>query len=418
MTLNKREKVLAGVVGGLAALFVLYFMLQPILSMFLELQSSIDAKFEEVDKLKGQLAVSEKAREKLGVMRHRSLPADPQVGRTLYQDWLLELVHDRLQLHGTKVEPTEMHEHKWNTAAKTRPGGGAGRAAAKDSANDLYYVVPFVIRGQGTLDELTRFLFEFYNAGYLHQIRHIGIKPTGNSKDLELTITVEAVSLPDAELKDKLRPPEGNLLAATLPDYQKAIVDRNIFAPYAPHVVKPDPPHPVARPTIVDKFDKSKYTYLTAIVAVDDTLGAWFFVRPTGTTLVLHEGEPIEVGTVKGTISRIDQGEVEIQDAGGNRRVLHIGVPLNASEADKAAASGPSVETVKPDSEPPAEARKPGFRRPGDSKKPDAGRLAEAMKADGGPPAEAKGPLANWARRRSLKKTGDGSATETKNADN
>ncbi len=83
MILNKREKILAGVVGGLAALFVLYFMLQPIFGMFLELQRSIDAKFEDVDKLKDQAAVAEKAGEKLGAFRRRSLPADPQVGRSL-----------------------------------------------------------------------------------------------------------------------------------------------------------------------------------------------------------------------------------------------------------------------------------------------------------------------------------------------
>ncbi len=415
MILNKREKILAGVVGGLAALFVLYFMLQPIFGMFLELQRSIDAKFEDVDKLKDQAAVAEKAGEKLGAFRRRSLPADPQVGRSLYQTWLLELVRDRVKLRGAKVEPTDMHEHHWNTAAKTRPGGG--RPAAKDSSNDLYYVVPFVIRGQGTLDELTQFLFEFYNAGYLHQIRHIGIKPVGNSKDLDLTITVEAVSLPDAVLKDKLRPPKGDLLAAALPDYRKAIVDRNIFAPYAPSVAVIERPHHET-PQPVNRFDQSKYTYLTAIVAVDDILGAWFFVRPTGKTLILHEGDPIEVGTVKGTVARIDPSEVEVQDAGGNRRLLHIGVPLSALEADKAAAGGPSVETAKPDSEPPADARKPGFRRPGESKRPDGGPPSEAVKPVGGPPSEAKDSTANWARKRSLKKTRIASPAETKNAEN
>ena len=229
-------------------------------------------------------------------------------------------------------------------------------------------------------------------------------------------ITVEAVSLPDAELKDKLPSPEGNLLAATLPDYRKAIVDRNIFAPYAPEaIVAPPRKEP---PKIVDSFDPSKYTYLTAIVAVDDALGAWFFVRPSGKTLVLHEGEPIEVGTVKGTISRIDQGEVEIQVAEGNRRLLHIGVQLNASEADKRTASGPSEETMKPDSGPPAGTRKRDFRRPGEGKKPDGGSPAEATKPNGGPPVEAKEPAVNWARKGSLKKAGNGSPAEAKKADN
>ena len=103
MALNKREKILSGVVGGLAAMFALYyFMLGPIFGMFLELQSSIDAKFIEVDKLRDQAAVAEKAREKLGVMRRRSLPADPQVALNLYQNWLFELVHDRMRFRGEK----------------------------------------------------------------------------------------------------------------------------------------------------------------------------------------------------------------------------------------------------------------------------------------------------------------------------
>ena len=75
-----------------------------------------------------------------------------------------------------------MHEHNWNKLAKTRPGGaaGTGRTASKDTKDDIYSVLSFTIHGQGTLDELTRFLFEFYNAGYLHQIHYIDIKPSGN----------------------------------------------------------------------------------------------------------------------------------------------------------------------------------------------------------------------------------------------
>ena len=58
-------------------------------------------------------AVAEQAREKLVLMRRRSLPADLQVARSLYQNWLLELVRDRVRLRGAKVDPTEMRERHW-----------------------------------------------------------------------------------------------------------------------------------------------------------------------------------------------------------------------------------------------------------------------------------------------------------------
>lgn len=175
-----------------------------------QLSTRVEATQIRIEKAK-------RASAKLDDWRRRSLPSDVEIGRTLYQNWLQE-VANKSSFRGTKIET------------------GSGQ-----SKRGVYEEFRYTIRVQTTLEQLTHFLYDFYKTGHLHKISSLLINPLGNSKDLDLTITVEALSLTDTEpsRRDKLTSEPGNrLLRRSFDEYSKIIVYRNIFVAYTP----PKPP--------------------------------------------------------------------------------------------------------------------------------------------------------------------------------
>ena len=217
MTLSHRERVLAGVVGVLGVAVVAWLLFS-IFSGPLEtrrdelasLTAKITAKQDEVFAAKN-------AKDRLAQWNRQALPSDVERGNSLYQNWLLGLARKAGFRQG-RVEP--------------------GREAR--AKGDSYTQLPFAVRGQATLDELVQFLYGFYTAGHLHKIRSITIKPIEKGKELDLLILVEALSLPNADRKDKLsKEPSNRLALASVDDYSKAITKRNMLGPYWPRPTRP-----------------------------------------------------------------------------------------------------------------------------------------------------------------------------------
>jgi hypothetical protein len=253
----------------------------------------------------------------LNLWKKRSLPSDYRKAGELYQKWLSLLTVDKLR----NAEITPM-------TVQTNRG--------------IYTVLPFRIEAKGTLDQLTRFLFEFYSADYLHKVRQLTSTPTKGSPELTLVMTVEALCLTGAVSQDKL--PEAKskrLVHGTLDDYLKAIVRRRmegtryadtggLFASYAPERPKVIPPELKKEEPIRPEprgIDPSEFTYVSAIHEVDGLPEVWLSVRTEARTLKLHEGDPFEVGTVSGKIARIriQELEVEIEVDGGRRFRVDFG---------------------------------------------------------------------------------------------
>nr|NIL98747.1 hypothetical protein [Planctomycetales bacterium] len=139
------------------------------------------------------------------------------MARSLYQAWLLELVN-HVGLVGPSIDSSE--------PVATKSG---------------YHLLSFSVRGNGTLEQLTKFLFEFYNAVHLHQISSLNITPKASIDELELFISIDALAVPGAADKDgnprkgqlasrdQLSSPwSGRLASANLDDY-RLIADRNVF---------------------------------------------------------------------------------------------------------------------------------------------------------------------------------------------
>ncbi len=134
-------------------------------------------------------------------------------------------------------------------------------------------------------------MYEFYSAGFLHQIRKMDVKPVQNSRELDVNLTIEALSLPTAESKDRLPdklPKEAGhgLQLAKLSDYRDPIVSRDFFAAY----VRPAPPSPPRREKTVDL---AEFAVVTGFIEVDGIAQVWIQDRMAGKSWQLGTGKAL-----------------------------------------------------------------------------------------------------------------------------
>jgi hypothetical protein len=67
---------------------------------------------------------------------------------------------------------------------------------------------------------------------------------------------------------------------------------------------------------------------LTALLDIDGRGEVWLHVRPTNQMVTLHQGDQFEIGTVKGTVSQINEYDFCF-DFEGKRRKLGKGQMLD-----------------------------------------------------------------------------------------
>jgi len=319
MSLSKRERVLAGVVAALVGVVGLRMVVVVFGSPLGGRQAQIDALNEKIERYQDQVLKAKSAQDRMADWNRRSLPLDVARAGSLYQNWLLELA-GKAGFRQKKVDPGEVR-----------------------ARGEFFRQLPFTVRGQATLEELTAFLFDFYSAGHLHQIRRITLKPIEKSKDLDATITIEALVLPTADRKDQLsQQPAKRLALASVDEYRKAIAARNVLAPYRPPVVAP----PVRREPEPKPFDASKHAYLNGIVV--DPKGrvqAWITARTTGERFELHQGEKFRIGEFQATVVAINLRDVELE-VNGKRQTIPLG--SNVRGTDESGKEGPPPGAVAP----------------------------------------------------------------------
>ncbi len=311
MAMQPRERLLAGVVAALAVLAGLWFVGRNVRASFAERGGRIDVLEKEVAAKDDRIASAASAQQRLIEFRKRSLPADPQLSRSMYQNWLLELV-DRAKLKHVDVQPIAV-------------------AVSRGS----FQVLRFTVRGQGTLQQMVDFLHSFYSRDYLHQSQLLYLKRMEGTDQIDMTLSVEVAIVPGAEKRQKLDDAPSNRLALAKPeDYRQAIIGRNVYAAYVP----PRPSAPPSRGGNVPSpppFDEAQQAVVTAILDEGGGPQAWVNVRTSGKLLKLHEGEEFTVGSLKGTITRIGPQEVEIM-ADGKRRLVALGKSLHEGRELKA----------------------------------------------------------------------------------
>mgnify|MGYP000465854840 CR=1 FL=1 len=286
-----RQKILLAVLGLLLVYFGGEWAWQNAIQGPLDARRARIRRLEkDLDKRQRELAQARKAMQELETLHEQSLPSDPQVARSLYRAWLLQLV--------------------------TRVGFANRNVEAGEPANrrGLFQSILFTIQGRGTLEQLTRFLYDFYRAGHLHQIQSLSITPLSNSGQLDLSLVVEALVLPLEEEKDQLsQSPSDRLAWERFEDYA-VIPQRNLFG-------------------AVGASDPVDHTFITAIQHVDGKPEVWLTVQTEDRVLKLKPGESFQIGPFAGKVVEIDGDDVVLEGVGGQRWLVSFGESLAQSLA-------------------------------------------------------------------------------------
>jgi hypothetical protein len=244
----------------------------------------IDRLQDEIRKRERDLARARKDVRELASFEEQSLPSDPQVARSLYQAWLLKLVGD---------------------VGFANPNVDSGEPANRKG---LYQSITFTVQGRGTLAQLTKFLYEFYRAGHLDQIRSLVVTPMARGSKLDLSLSIEALVLPMKEPKQVLSQSVSNRLAfATLADYG-VIPRRNLFGSSG-------------------ASDPTDHTYLTSIQSINGQPEVWFTLRTEDKVVKLKPGESLQVGQFSGKLLEVDDEDVVLESE-GQRWLLSLGDSL------------------------------------------------------------------------------------------
>ncbi len=206
--MNKREKFLAMAVGGLIGVVGLFMVFSWVGDAFRARRQTIEALKSQIEDEELAIARARRASERRAAFEERSLPPDPALARSLYQKWLLETVA-RVKLDNVQVHAV------------------GGRQVGK-----VYFQHTFTIGGRANLAQVVELLHAIYEVDYLHRVRQLRLKPIQDSKDLDISLALESVSILTAPVRRELPPPTGERLAGrTLEEFQEPILNRNPFGP-------------------------------------------------------------------------------------------------------------------------------------------------------------------------------------------
>jgi hypothetical protein len=282
-----REKILMITAGILLVLVVVPMLYWLFFSSVGELKNRHEELASRLEEQELIVEISRRSQKRLQEAAELSLPPSNDIAASLYQNWLLE----QAALAGFRDKRVEHNTTR--------------------SVQDAFENFTFTVRGEASLEELSRFLAAFYSVRHLHLIRTLSLKPVEESRRMDVTVTVEAVGLSQAESSQKLAmEPIGSSAEAIQERLSRNIADRAIFSAYRPPA--PDIPPP-ADPA---PFDPSPYSYVSGIVWINDRPQVWIDLRTEGRKLKLSEGERFRVGVVDCRVRRIDEKTVLVEAAG------------------------------------------------------------------------------------------------------
>jgi hypothetical protein len=177
-----------------------------------------------IDKLEGDLQkdgqvrfASQKAAKRLEEYQYRALPSDPVIAKSLYQQWLLEMV-DRYQLASASVDASQP------TPIEIKSRTKRGKRVR------IGHRIDYSLRGQTTLAKLTAFLDAFRRASHLQKIRSVSLNPLGNDGRLDVNLSIQVLCLDDAASADSLSNWILTEEASSELPLGNALVQRNPFA--------------------------------------------------------------------------------------------------------------------------------------------------------------------------------------------
>lgn len=206
--MNQRERMLALVVGIFGFFIVAFFGWRYVDGQFRTRRTKISGLEADIKRFKMQAFQGAQATAKLAEYEGQSLPPDHETARSLYSDWLLAEV-SKAGLTEQQVEP---------------------KTAQKEG--ELFISQSYLVSGKGTLPQIIDFLHAFYSVDYLHRLRLVMLKPIQETKQFEVTLNIDAVSVASAPPATSLHGrPSTRLALPKKDDYYASILGRNLFGP-------------------------------------------------------------------------------------------------------------------------------------------------------------------------------------------
>ncbi len=297
--MTQREKILAGAVGLIAVLWVG----SSGLTRYRDAVEASRAKLRDAEqelsqartaKLRGQRAVT-----RLQRWQKQSLPTNPDIANSLYQDWLQK----QLAESGLKVA-----DIKSSTGLR--------------GANDRTQEFTFVVTASGQMSQLVDFLSRFYQAGHLQRISRAALAPAKEGNDLSITLTVDALSMRDAPRADTLSELKSDWQLPVLQELQAAIAKRDLFAPYR------DVNAEVASKPQANEADQA---FVSGMGRGEE---GWYMsirMKDSGKMLYFRTGDSIQIGKFTGKVSEID-GRRAIVEHEGSRMQIFLGQSLGQAQ--------------------------------------------------------------------------------------
>ncbi len=289
MKLN-RQKLLLAVLGLIAVVhfgdWILNSMIQQPMQ---ERQARVNQLNKDIRKLETQLSETRKLSENTNRWVKQSLPADPEVARSVYRHWLLSIVRG-VRLRNAVVD------------------SGSPSSRRTKSGAVLFRNLPFSVRGRGTLAQFNDLLFQFHRAGHLHQVTAFTLSPISTSGQFDISMNVETLLLP-ARKGDELNSDASNLPASkSAGDYQLIVKD-NIFG-------------------VGIDADPMQHTIVSAITFSNGVPTVWFTEQLTEKTIQVPLNGEFDTVALSGKVLEANDYDVIIE-TGGERLLLPIGKPFS-----------------------------------------------------------------------------------------
>ncbi|MCA9008260.1 MAG: hypothetical protein KDB01_00865 [Planctomycetaceae bacterium] len=289
-----RNQILLAILAVVAALqigdWVLNTMIQgPLLAR----RARLDQLQQDIKKRESVLAEARDAGKKIAAWQKQSLPADPEVTRSVYRSWLLTVVKSA-KLRNATVD-----------------SGSPSSRRAKDR-KVIYRSMPFSIRARGALAEFNEFLFVFTKAGYLHQITSMTLNPIGNTGQFDISLAIETLLLPERKGHELNAASSGLPASADFKDYA-AIAKNNIFG------------------IGINAADPMQHTMISGITFSNGKPQVWITEQLSDKVTQVDAGAEFDTVALSGRVLEVRDQEVVIESA-GDRMLFPIGQPFAAAK--------------------------------------------------------------------------------------
>lgn len=206
--MNPRERLVAAAIGVVLAGIVVWFAGSWYFGELEKRENSLQKLTTDVRKRKADQRAAQQASKRLADYERRSLPPDPHLAKSLYEKWLLQVaseVQPSLKLDVNGKPPTAL-------------------------INNTYSRLSCTIKTQGELPQLVEFLYRIQAVDWMHRIDTLNLVPRNDSRLIDMTLTVSALSLhsaaPATELVEVVAEKYKD---SKLAEYRDPIINRNFF---------------------------------------------------------------------------------------------------------------------------------------------------------------------------------------------